>query len=43
MKRLIKGAQLCLALFSVDDCIKVRVLIILLNSKLVGSAKHQAG
>lgn len=43
MKRLIKGAQLCLALFGVDDCIKVRVLIILLNSKVAGSAKHKAG
>lgn len=43
MKRLIKGAQLRLALFSADDCINVRVLITLLNLKVVGSAKRKAG
>lgn len=43
MKILIKGTQLHLALFSADACINVRVLIILLNSKVVDSAKHKAG
>lgn len=43
MKRLIKAAQLWLALFSISDCINVRVLTILANSEVVGSAKRKAG
>lgn len=42
MKRLIKATQLCLALFSISDCINVRVLTMLANSKVVGSAKSKS-